>query len=224
MIADLTGRTVVIVAVAPPLGEALVAAFAARGAIVTSVEEESFGAQLEDLARNGRHLDALVHGAPEVPLLAGLDDYSEGQLLGAVSRGAWPAVACLLRAKSALGRFPRHTVALSTSVVDRAEPGADFSAAAGAVLETLCRYLNPRLAAERAHFNLIRHRALPAAAAGHPLPDRLTATPRDVANAAVALCSGWMDSMSGQVLTVDRGAGFCDNVFRLYAERAQPGL
>jgi enoyl-[acyl-carrier-protein] reductase (NADH) len=50
----------------------------------------------------------------------------------------------------------------------------------------------------------------------------LVTTPADVANAAVALCSGWMDSMCGQMLTVDRGAGFCDNAFRHYAERAQP--
>jgi enoyl-[acyl-carrier-protein] reductase (NADH) len=209
MIADLTGRTVVIVAVAAPLGDALVEAFAGHGAIVAAMEQEGLGAQLDELARDRRHLEALIVGASEVPLITRLEDYSEAQLLRAVSGGAWPAVSCLLSAKSALGRFPRHTIALSPSAVDRAEPGADLAAAAGAGLEMLCRYWSPRLATEGAHFNLIRHRPI--------------ATPGDVANAAVALCSGWMDAMCGQVLTVDRGAGFCDNVFRLFAERAQPG-
>ncbi|MEQ1861794.1 MAG: hypothetical protein ABMA13_17895 [Chthoniobacteraceae bacterium] len=215
---DLTGRTVVIVAASAPLGAALVEAFASHGALVAAVEDEGFDAQLEELASNGRHLDALVRGAPEVRSLAGPEEYSEVRLMGAVSGGAWPAISCLLRAKSALGKFPRHTVALSSSAADRAELGADFAAAGGAVLETLCRYWSGRLATEGAHFNLIRHRAF---AADRRLPDRLIATAADVASAAVALCSGWMDPMCGQVLTVDRGAGFCDNVFRQYAEREQ---
>ena len=212
MSADLAGRTVVIVAVGAPLHAALVEAFAAHGATVAAVEDGGFDQELETLVRDDRQLDALIHGAPAVPPLATLEDYSEAHLLAAVSRGAWPVFSCLLRAKTVLGRFPRHTVALSSSAVDRAEVGADFSAAAGAVLETLCRYWSQRLATEGAHFNLIRHRALSAA------------TPGDVAKAAVALCSGWMDSMNGHVLTVDRGAGFCDNVFRRSAERAQPGF
>jgi hypothetical protein len=33
-----------------------------------------------------------------------------------------------------------------------------------------------------------------------------------------------MDAFSGQVLTVDRGHGFSDNLMRLYTERAELGL
>jgi enoyl-[acyl-carrier-protein] reductase (NADH) len=43
--------------------------------------------------------------------------------------------------------------------------------------------------------------------------------PEEVANAILALCSGLMDSVSGQVLMVDRGGTFCDNLMRLYNER-----
>lgn len=204
---DLPGHTVVVVAAATPLREALVDAFTSHGALATAVDEESFDGQLEELARNGRHLDVLVHGAPGAAVSG---EYSEAGLLRTVSGGAWPAISCLLRAKSVLGRFPRHTVAISSSTTGMA-------AAAGAVLETLCRDLSERLATEGAHFNLIRHRAF---CADRDLPERLIATQGDVANAAVALCSGWMDSMRGQVLTVDRGAGFCDNVFRQFAESA----
>lgn len=42
-------------------------------------------------------------------------------------------------------------------------------------------------------------------------------------NAAVAPCSGLMDSVSGQVLTVDRGTSFFDNVMRLFEERDELG-
>jgi enoyl-[acyl-carrier-protein] reductase (NADH) len=41
----------------------------------------------------------------------------------------------------------------------------------------------------------------------------------DVANTIVALCSGLLDGVRGQVITVDRGAAFFDNLMRLYQER-----
>jgi len=41
----------------------------------------------------------------------------------------------------------------------------------------------------------------------------------EVADAAVALCSGLMDGVRGQVITVDRGTSFFDNLMRLYNER-----
>ena len=41
----------------------------------------------------------------------------------------------------------------------------------------------------------------------------------EVAGTILALCSGLLDGMNGQVLMVDRGATFYDNLMRLYAER-----
>jgi enoyl-[acyl-carrier-protein] reductase (NADH) len=41
----------------------------------------------------------------------------------------------------------------------------------------------------------------------------------EVANAILALCSGLMDGVSGQVIMVDRGTSFADNLMRLYNER-----
>ena len=43
--------------------------------------------------------------------------------------------------------------------------------------------------------------------------------PEEVAKAILALCSGLMDGVSGQVLMVDRGVTFRDNLMRLYNER-----
>jgi enoyl-[acyl-carrier-protein] reductase (NADH) len=46
----------------------------------------------------------------------------------------------------------------------------------------------------------------------------------EVATTVVALCSGLMDGVSGQLLTVDRGTTFFDNLMRLYDEREELGL
>ena len=49
-------------------------------------------------------------------------------------------------------------------------------------------------------------------------PDVLS-PPAEVADAIVGICSGLMDALGGQVLTVDRGAGLYENFSRLYQER-----
>jgi hypothetical protein len=41
----------------------------------------------------------------------------------------------------------------------------------------------------------------------------------EVGEAAVGLCSGLMDAIGGQIITVDHGANLFDNFSRLYAER-----
>jgi hypothetical protein len=43
----------------------------------------------------------------------------------------------------------------------------------------------------------------------------------EVANAILALCSGLMDGVSGQVLMIDRGTTFFDNLMRLYNEKEE---
>jgi enoyl-[acyl-carrier-protein] reductase (NADH) len=98
-------------------------------------------------------------------------------------------------------------------------PGYDLVGAAKAVLETLCRYLALRLKAEGVRVNAVRCGPLDTASLratfGDALPHSLTAAagngrdllldPQVVGRACVALCSGLMDGVTGQVLTVDEG-------------------
>jgi hypothetical protein len=42
----------------------------------------------------------------------------------------------------------------------------------------------------------------------------------EVAGAIYALSSGMLDAMNGQVVMVDRGTSFFDNLMRFYEERA----
>ena len=49
--------------------------------------------------------------------------------------------------------------------------------------------------------------------------DDVLTPPSEVADAIVGICSGLMDALGGQVVTVDRGAGLYENFSRLYQER-----
>jgi hypothetical protein len=46
----------------------------------------------------------------------------------------------------------------------------------------------------------------------------------EVASVVLALCSGLMDAVSGQVILLDRGVAFCDNLMRLCKRREDYGL
>lgn len=42
--------------------------------------------------------------------------------------------------------------------------------------------------------------------------------------ARLARCSGLMDAMTGQVILLDRGVSFQDNLMRMFQHRAEVGL
>jgi enoyl-[acyl-carrier-protein] reductase (NADH) len=47
---------------------------------------------------------------------------------------------------------------------------------------------------------------------------------RTFGQAALALCSGLMDAVTGQVILLDKGVAFQDNLMRLFEEREHYGL
>jgi NAD(P)-dependent dehydrogenase (short-subunit alcohol dehydrogenase family) len=147
-----------------------------------------------------------------------------------IDYSAWPIVAHTLAAREIFGHAPRYVIGVSSEGTESMHVGYDFVAAAKAVLDTLCRYLHYRLRDSGTIVNVIRTRFVDteslAATFGEEFapfvrrfePDVLTA-PGDVAEAIVGVCSGLMDGLGGQVLTVDRGAGLYENFSRLFAER-----
>ena len=120
---------------------------------------------------------------------------------------------------------------MSSTGVDAFSTAYDFVAASKAVMETLARYLNYRLFDEDVRINVVRSRLVRTeslrATFGHDFEQfaerfnmrRQFITCEEVANTILALCSGLMDGVSGQVIMVDRGTTFFDNLMRLYQER-----
>ena len=211
MIADLRGQTVLLAEVESPLREAFEAAFLRHGARCLHARDDALAETLKLLHCEGDGLDVLIGGsALRLPRVSGPEDYDAEALTRVATDGVWPVFARLQRAREIFGRYPRCVIALSASAPERFEDGMDLCAAAEAMLEALCRYANHWLSAEGARMNILRHDLTKPRAAGP------SATPEEIANAAVALCSGLLNSMGGQVLTVDRGASFCDNPFRDY--------
>jgi NAD(P)-dependent dehydrogenase (short-subunit alcohol dehydrogenase family) len=188
------------------------------------------------LAAEMRGIDIFVSNVSAALITRSLDDYSRRGLTRSIEYTAWPMVGYAQAIRRHFGRYPRYIVGLSSTGIDRYSEGYDFVAASKAVLETLCRYVNTRLSSDDVRINIVRSinvrtRAFAdtfgaefAAFASRFTRDEHVVPPGDVADAIVALCSGMMDGYSGQVLTVDRGMTFFDNLMRLYAERHRLGL
>ncbi|MBN2196438.1 MAG: SDR family oxidoreductase [Polyangiaceae bacterium] len=175
-------------------------------------------------------LDVFVSNVSFAQIVKGMQDYSKRALVRSIEYTVWPTFEYLDRIREAFGRYPRYVIGLSSIGPDAFVANYDFVAGSKALLETLMRYLNYRLRGEGVRVNvvraaLVRTDSLRATMGEDCVPfierfdPRMFVTPEAVADTVFALTSGLMDGISGQVLTVDNGVAFYDNVMRLFGER-----
>jgi NAD(P)-dependent dehydrogenase (short-subunit alcohol dehydrogenase family) len=190
---------------------------------------------IDELHRHWAHVDVFVSNVSVAQLIGDTTDYSMKALARSIEYSAWPMFAYTERMRERLGRYPRYVIGLSSTGPDLYAKGYDFIAASKAVMETLCRYMSYRLYDEDIRINVVRSHAVRTAALRDAFGDleafarRFTREdhfidPHEVSNCIVALCSGLLDGVRGQVITVDRGVSFFDNIMHLYNDRERLGL
>jgi 3-oxoacyl-[acyl-carrier protein] reductase len=177
-------------------------------------------------------IDAFISNVAVALVIRGLDDYKEQSLFKSIDYSAWPMVEYTRRIKEVFGSWPRYVVGVSSGGPDAFYKNYDFAAASKSVLETLCRYMSYRLFDDGVRVNVVRSRLVATENLWNtfgrefePFCDRFNmrrqfVSCEEVANSIYALCSGYLDAMNGQVLMVDKGTSFFDNLMRLYEERA----
>lgn len=183
------------------------------------------------IATEHEGVDTFVSNVGFAQLVHSFDDHALKGLNQSIGFSAWPLVSHLKAMHQHFGRFPRYAVAVSSCGAQEYHIAYDYAAAAKAVLETLVRYCAERLRTDDCRVNAVRPRwvATPSLdatvgegfvpfAESYATPGLLQ-HPAEVANVILALCSGWLDGMRGQVLTVDHGTQFFDNLMRLTADR-----
>jgi NAD(P)-dependent dehydrogenase (short-subunit alcohol dehydrogenase family) len=181
-------------------------------------------------------LEVLISNVSFAHISQGHEDLSFKGLKRSLEYSAWPFVGYLQVSKRVLGHYPRYAIGMSSRGPEYFLPGYDFIAASKAVMETFCRYLTSDLLDEDIRINVLRANpveteSLEATFGPEFSPfcrkwyaDGFFIEPSEVAEAALALCSGLMDGVRGQILLLDRGFGFSDNVVRLFTERERYGL
>ena len=172
---------------------------------------------MADIARLQIPLRAIISNVAFAKTVDSLADLKRGSLEISLRYSTWPIFELPDAARAALGYYPRYLVAVSTDGGSVCHPGYDMAGVAKAALETLSRYLALHLRPEGVRVNVLRPGLVDTASARATFGDAMVDAarsgridmampPRSVARACVALCSGLMDSVTGQVITVDEGA------------------
>lgn len=221
---------------------ALEESFASIGAKAPIIVEadasnaEDTQALFEQIKASQDRLEVIISNVSFAQVCPDFMKLGQRDLKRSLKYSAWPFVGYLQKAKEVLGHFPRYHIGMSSRGPEYFLPGYEFVATSKTVMETYCRYLARDLAKEDVRLNVIRANpvkteSLEATFGPDFVPFCRTyygpeffVTPEEVAAAALGLCSGLMDGVRGQVLLLDRGCGFDDNVVRLFRNREALGL
>lgn len=200
----------------------LIAEFRAEGLPAPRVVEcdasdpEATRELLQEIKAKTGRLDVVISNVAFSKTVHDLADLKKNALDLSLSYSAWPVVDLVQAGREVFGVFPRYVVAVSSNGGEVCYDGYDFAGVSKAVLETLCRYLALRLKPHGVRVNAIRPGFIDTASFRATFGDKAAAVteermkdmfldPRGVADACVALCSGLMDAVTGQVIVVDEG-------------------
>lgn len=166
-------------------------------------------------AETGR-LDVVISNVAFAKVTRELGDLRRNAFELSLRYSAWPVVDLVQAAHEAFGRYPRYVIGVSSGGGELCFDGYDLAGASKAVLETLCRYLACRLKRHGVRVNAVRPGLLDTESARVTFGDETIEAvqeragaflldPRRVARVCVALCSGYMDAVTGQVIVADEG-------------------
>ncbi|MBS1646871.1 MAG: SDR family oxidoreductase [Bacteroidetes bacterium] len=188
---------------------------------------------LDALKKQGiNQIDIFISNVSAAQVVNSFEDYSLKGLKKSISYSAFPMVAYTKKIHSTFGKYPKYIMGVSSTGPTNYSIGYDYVAASKTVMEIFVKYLNYRLRQEGVCINAVRSRAIKTQSLENTfgkdlaeftkkyVPDNYWIQPQELSEALVALCSGYCDSISGQIITVDKGTTFFDNLMEIYT-RAQ---
>lgn len=182
-------------------------------------------ALLEQIKTKHDAVDVFVNNVAMVVKGDGVMNHTARALHRSLDYSAWPFVDYLQGIKKIFDAYPSYAVATSSDGADVHYPNYDYVGVSKAVLECFARYMATHLQGEGTKVNVLRTRQVATDSYKEIFGDgnvelgekfaEWAVTTEECANTIVALCSGLFDSMSGQVVTLDKGATYVDNMFTL---------
>lgn len=213
----------------------LEAEFVAAGASMPVIIEadvsldEDTDALLEKIAGTESKIDIFVSNVGFAPVVKELGDYLKRSFFKTIEYSSWPIIEYTKRIYGRFGQMPARVIAISSDGPDHYYRGYDYVSAAKALLEHFARYLSVHLLPYGGRCNVIRFGTVKTAsfeaifgeeyftfAEKEGVKGKLFLDPEDCGKAVLALCSGLLDGMNGQTITVDYGLPFQDNLMMRY--------
>ncbi|MGA2613906.1 MAG: SDR family oxidoreductase [Spirochaetia bacterium] len=193
-----------------------------------SVEEDT-DRLMAELAGTAQKIDVFISNVSFALRTNSLEDYRKRSLFKTLEYSTWPLVDYTRRIKARFGSYPRYILGISSDGPDHYYRGYDFVAASKALMEFFSRYLAAHLFPEGSRVNVLRFGTVDTesfrAVFGQQffswmrengVPAEAILTPKECGKAVLAMCSGLMDAINGQIISVDYGLPFKDNSMMRY--------
>lgn len=201
-----------------------------------SVDEDT-DALLAEIKKSENKIDIFISNVGFAQSPKNLDEYKKRSLYKTFDYSTWPLIEYTRRIKQVFGSYPHTIVGISSDGPSHFYQGYDFVAASKALLEFFGKYLAAHLSNVGSRVNVIRFGPVKtesfalmfgeeffkfALEYGFSEDDILT--PEECGKAVFALCTDYFDAMNGQVITVDKGLPYRDNIMNRYLQwKAQKG-
>ena len=211
--------------------EVILKLFADRGApkpLVLEADvsrEEDTGLVMEAVKDSADGIDIFISNVGFALKAETLDDYRKKSLYKTFDYSSWPMIDYVKQIHASFGRYPEHVIGISSNGPDHYYRGYDYVAASKALLEFFTRYLAVHLAEEGCRVNTVRFGTVRTPSFGAIFGDEYfqwlkevkgldesgILTPEDCSKVVLALCSGLMNALNGQIIEADLGLPFRDN-------------
>ena len=196
-----------------------------------SVDEDT-DRLMAEISKSSDKIDIFVNNVGFALKTDSLEDYKKRSLFKTLEYSTWPIISYTQKIKEVFGGFPHYVIGISSNGPDNFYRGYDFVAASKALLEFFARYLSVHLGDEGSRVNVIRFGNVKTesftAIFGEEFFDYLLTqggikeeqilTTEECGKTVLALCSGYMDAMNGQIISVDKGLPFQDNTMMRFLE------
>lgn len=197
-----------------------------RADVANNDDTKTLLAQIKELGVSG--IDIFISNVSSALVINCFEDYTLKGLKQSISYSSWPMVGYTKEIYRIFGHYPKYIIGVSSTGPTDYSIGYDFVAASKTVMEVFVKYLNFRLRKFDVCINAVRSRAIKTQSLENTfgkdladfakkfVPDNYWIQPEELSEAIVALCSGYCDSISGQIITVDKGTSFFDNLMEIY--------
>ena len=200
-------------------------------------KNEDTKAILLDLKSRGiTGIDIFISNVSGAMVINAFEDYTLKGLKQSISYSSFPMVSYTKEIFNTFGKYPKYIMGVSSTGPVNYSIGYDYVAASKTVMEVFVKYINFRLRKHGVVINAVRSRAIKTKLfentfgkdlvefAAKYVPDNYWIEPIELAEAIVGLCSGYCDTISGQIITVDKGTSFFDNLMEIYTRSQKKKL
>jgi len=193
-----------------------------------SVDEDT-DALLEQIKEREERIDYFISNVGFAQRTVTLDDYKKRSLFKTLEYSTWPMIEYTRKINRIFGGYPRHILGISSDGPSHFYQGYDFVAASKALMEHFARYMSIHLFGEGCRVNVIRFGSVKTESFSlifgeeffefirkSGATEEMILIPEECGKSVFAICSGFMDAMNGQVVTIDKGMAFQDNLMMRY--------